>query len=140
MLHGGGTSDGGTATGPLYGPMAAMAPTMLHHTMRFDTLGYRRSFPYPQMAEPVTGLGGGTFHSYLGGGSLQSMLGCCDWCTDDRLGDTLADCPQGPTVIVSSDMPDWFNYKLNIGADQPIDIPGWLFWIAGAVALFHLLK
>jgi len=56
--------------------------------------------------------------------SRPSALGCCDWCTDDRLGgELLGACPSGPTVII-----------------EETPIPEWLLWAAGGVALLFLLK
>lgn len=67
---------------------------------------------------------GGTLLANRFNSAAPSALGCCDWCTDDRLGgELLGACPGGPMVII-----------------EETPIPTWLLIAAGAVTLLFLLK
>jgi len=92
-LSGGG---GGDATLVLNGPNDAFADTMLHNAMQYGTLGYPWHFKMPVDANP---------YNFTPDNMSGPYMGCCDWCSDDRLGGELmglGDCPGAATVVVES--------------------------------------
>jgi hypothetical protein len=116
MLYGSGSTDL-----VLNGPREAFADEMMHHTMAYGTLGYPYHFQTPQPVNPYNFI-----PDKITAGYQATGLGCCDWCSDDRLGGELmglGDCPGGPTVIVES-----------------TPISPWVLIIAAAWAALMLLK